>query len=77
MFGDDFNQDIKDCIPTSVTHLTFGFRFDQILGKENDMEQLVRQDEYLQSMNIFCQNLFPFVLNQIYGKVQALWQSWN
>ena len=25
--GDDFNQDIKGCIPASVTHLTFGYRF--------------------------------------------------
>ena len=24
-----FNQDIKDCIPTSVTHLTFGWMFNQ------------------------------------------------
>ena len=28
-FGDDFNQDIKDCIPISVTHLTFGYYFNQ------------------------------------------------
>src|SRR5271154_6755716 len=24
IFADKFNQDIKSCIPTSVTHLTFG-----------------------------------------------------
>ena len=26
---DDFNQDIKGCIPASITHLTFGYRFNQ------------------------------------------------
>ena len=26
-FGDNFNQDIKDCIPASITHLTFGWYF--------------------------------------------------